>query len=287
MEITPKYFYLRHVPYSMIRIMGQKQLSSTRFVLFLRNGAKRAFSGSFEMGMLKHNWTVDNFVAETPLALQHIKDCYSQSLALGPPSLAFSNASADAYLVFNTSSKQLFRRTSRPHHPDLKLLAACVDPVVQLKRMATCLDTWEWMEPSVLCNNNTSEKPCMIPVQYDSPVDRSLYVDQLRNWLCAGVQPQQILIRSTTAAWRNPNATLQRIADWMGRGSSYMTPNLAQQLGIGVHNKSQSAGREYPSATMAQIRTFIQPYDDALLELLGTLPFDVNVTEVASELRQP
>ena len=103
-----------------------------------------------------------------------------------------------------------------------------------------------------------------------------------------GVQPEQILI-ATTAAWQNPNATLQRIAQWIGRGSDYHTPALAKALHAGVHAASQmkmTTGRVYPEQTMNKLRAFFQPYNAALLELLQTLPFDVHVPDVAAEMYQ-
>ena len=100
-----------------------------------------------------------------------------------------------------------------------------------------------------------------------------------------GVQPEQILI-ATTAAWQSPNATLQRIAQWIGRGSDYHTPALAELLHAGVHTGSQTVGREYPEQTMNKLRTYFQPYNAALLELLQRLPFDVHVPDVAAELHQ-
>eukprot|EP00045_Choanoeca_perplexa_P012802 m.141790 g.141790 ORF g.141790 m.141790 type:complete len:119 (-) comp16139_c1_seq1:795-1151(-) len=105
-------------------------------------------------------------------------------MALGPPGLDLSTAVADAYLVLNTSSQQLSRQTTRPKHPDLKLLSVCIDPVVQLKKAAACLGI-NHKHFSILCQEGV-EEGCGIPLQQDSNIERSMYVDQLRNWLCAG-----------------------------------------------------------------------------------------------------
>ena len=64
-----------------------------------------------------------------------------------------------------------------------------------------------------------------------------------------------------------------------------MTPALADMLQTTVQNRSQAAGRKYPEQTMDTLQDFFQPYDDALLELLRQLPFNVNVSEVAAELQ--
>eukprot|EP00045_Choanoeca_perplexa_P014152 m.164811 g.164811 ORF g.164811 m.164811 type:complete len:428 (-) comp16587_c0_seq9:1941-3224(-) len=267
MEVTPIYIYSREAASSIVRVLGPQQLAATRFLLFLRNAAKRTFSATFHE---QPTLPLAKFPAETMDVLLRTQACYNSAYALGPPGLDLATATADSFLVLNISSKQLSRLEARPADADLKVLSICVDPVKQIQQYARC-------SMEAIGTKRLKQKA--------SAIERGLYVDQLRHWLCAGIQPQQILI-ATTSDWQTPQVTVHRIASWLGRGDSYTTPRLEEAFNADIHRASRANGRPYPEAIMTTLRTYFKPYDNALLELLNDLPFDVNITTVAAEFQQ-
>eukprot|EP00045_Choanoeca_perplexa_P002711 m.26123 g.26123 ORF g.26123 m.26123 type:complete len:250 (-) comp11659_c0_seq2:81-830(-) len=208
---------------------------------------------------------------DSRLALSKL--CYDEALALGQPGNSMASE-ADSYLVINTSSQELSRLPRLPSHPGLKVLAQCVDPITQAQRSLACHERVNSSLARVmmdgLCHHQLN--PCLDPRRVKNDVYRSLYVDQIRNLLCAGIQPSQVMVLPTSSL-QNPHRVVKQIASWVNHPNDYMTPRLRSLMDKVVHYASNSKGRTYPASTSQALNEYFEPYNKELLKLLDIVPF--------------
>eukprot|EP00730_Choanoeca_flexa_P012690 TRINITY_DN4524_c0_g1_i2.p1 TRINITY_DN4524_c0_g1~~TRINITY_DN4524_c0_g1_i2.p1 ORF type:complete len:484 (+),score=50.46 TRINITY_DN4524_c0_g1_i2:64-1515(+) len=284
MEVTPGYIYRREVPWLMTRTLGLEEMAKVRFIMLIRHPTKRVFSGVLQM---HKQFKTDDLTAFIEPQLDREEACYDASFGMGPPSYNYSDPISrqqhTSYLVVNTSSRQVSRQYELPVDGQLQVLGECVDPVEVARRAYVCMHNFNTTSAregiATLCHypslsnwTDELEPGCYNPKIIRSDIARSLYVDQLRAWLCSGIQPQQIMVLATSS-WQAPATTLAQIAQWLGHEKDYMTNQLSTLIRQQVHQASNSKRTVYPENTARRMDRYFKPYNEALVELLEKAPF--------------
>jgi len=136
-----------------------------------------------------------------------------------------------------------------------------------------------------LCHNNIA-----------GIVARGIYVDQLINYLCAGFQPESLLIltqgglpslhvrpaltNGTGELAQDPLATAQRIAAHVGVSGAV---EREWPFANDVQRQSRTQGRVMPALVAAMLEELYAPHTHLLMKLLRSNKFNTNVSAIEQE----
>eukprot|EP00045_Choanoeca_perplexa_P005879 m.49187 g.49187 ORF g.49187 m.49187 type:complete len:416 (+) comp13347_c0_seq2:111-1358(+) len=286
-EFSPKYMYERHAPHRMAQVFGS-HLKDIRFLMVLRNPARRAFSGLFQQAP-KLNASVFDVSAIGEMNV--LLDCYNHGLSMGLPSMPRQPAAPDDSYLVQTPSGLKRHSGAVPTH--VTPVAVCTHPDRQYTALKTCLDERTkmtgdqspWFKRD-LTNHFGSGSSKQAP--YNGHLLRGIYVDQLRNMLCAGIQPNQIMIVSSNTLYHDQLGVLGRIAQWLNQSlptADDVSEKVINQLTNGIVSNTRSFRHGSPDPTvMTRLDRFLEPFNDVLLHLVASLPFHANVTALSLEL---
>eukprot|EP00055_Hartaetosiga_balthica_P003440 m.7777 g.7777 ORF g.7777 m.7777 type:complete len:370 (-) comp2916_c0_seq1:74-1183(-) len=121
---------------------------------------------------------------------------------------------------------------------------------------------------------------------YESVLYRGIYVDQLRNYLCAGWKPEQFLIISTNEMKTNLQGVINRVVKHTG-----ITNRLQGYAGKRIENNktphvgSKTASKPaMPKDIEHELARFYTPYNEQLIHFLKKHNFNTKVIEMEIEL---
>uniref|UniRef100_A0A7S0ZDD4 Sulfotransferase domain-containing protein n=1 Tax=Timspurckia oligopyrenoides TaxID=708627 RepID=A0A7S0ZDD4_9RHOD len=112
---------------------------------------------------------------------------------------------------------------------------------------------------------------------HDGNLYRGIYVDMLKNYLCAGFKPEQILIL-TTSELKDP-AFLKRVADFIGVGEDAFSHNLKKT----VNTNGKSHSHRISEELLKELEDFYRPHNKELVEFVKDAGFHVNLDAMEHE----
>eukprot|EP00899_Mesostigma_viride_P012889 jgi/Mesvir1/21600/Mv25019-RA.1 len=201
-EFTPRYLLDPSAPWAMQRVLPKPR--GPLLLVVLRDPIQRAISGWFHVARGRnpsHLSLSDRAAVDLQWELDTvIRQCYARSYAAswGGKAPAQPTPAGAAIAPFPVPVPGLL--------PDARSCAEAGDGWKRKKALAECMQAAvkaEAAAPGGLRSANWN---------YDSWLVRGLYTDQIRNLLCAGFGPSQILIVTLKEIANDPGAVLQRIA---------------------------------------------------------------------------
>eukprot|EP00899_Mesostigma_viride_P028381 jgi/Mesvir1/8728/Mv02654-RA.1 len=197
-DFTPRYSVDMASPWAMQRVLPAPQ--TPLLLMVLRDPIQRAISGWFHYGNV--NAAAENLPKALQLEVDTvIKHCYPRSYAAfwggrPPASPGSPTFAADAVAPMP--------KLPAPIPGKLPDAASCSEAGDGWKKEAALMACMKGMlDKGTLKGSNKS---------YDRWLVRSLYADQVRNLLCAGFAPRQIIVVTLTEVATDPGNVLRRIA---------------------------------------------------------------------------
>eukprot|EP00045_Choanoeca_perplexa_P013006 m.144903 g.144903 ORF g.144903 m.144903 type:complete len:481 (+) comp16209_c0_seq11:118-1560(+) len=259
-EITPRYLSDMRVPYNMHTLLPN--VNSLKMVVILRNPIARVWSAYHQSTASQYHTNrvfAELMVNETQL----LYTCYNSSLG---------------YMTFGINQTTNIGMDS---------LHVCRDPWYMYRKMGLCVrdNTPNPDKPWFVKYTQAYDlTPTNFRLQDQTPfegiVARGLYVDQLLNYLCAGFQPESLLVISQGELARDPLAVAQRVADHVG-----VEQATAQDWPFShdVQRQSRVQGRPMPHVIAKMLEDLYRPHTRLLMRLLRTNRFSVNVSAIEKE----
>eukprot|EP00049_Salpingoeca_infusionum_P009921 m.168660 g.168660 ORF g.168660 m.168660 type:complete len:532 (+) comp14481_c0_seq1:198-1793(+) len=260
-EITPVYMVDRRAPWLMQQILPH--MHQVKLVVVLRDPASRALSGFFQG--VKKGASIELFNDMVPREIALLRECYNATLRLEAPELAGEDASCrngfDQYLALHKCAKVVSERDNHPWYwgylqlslPNETLLVDDIDNGPQLAIHAGHLF-------------------------------RGLYVDQIKNFLCAGFRPDQFLFITATQLHEDQLSVLRSISAFIGREYKPASAEAEAELKSGITVNHKSRGQPDPEVTQA-LEQLYAPYNKELVNLLLSNPFHVDEEWLLREFR--
>eukprot|EP00045_Choanoeca_perplexa_P004498 m.38664 g.38664 ORF g.38664 m.38664 type:complete len:385 (+) comp12606_c0_seq4:192-1346(+) len=113
-------------------------------------------------------------------------------------------------------------------------------------------------------------------------VYRGIYVDQIRNYICAGFKPEQFLILTNGELRDDQTGAMHRIAQFMDRPVNL---KHARKVESGMVRYSRPHGH-FSDGTIATLQAFYKPYNQDLVRLLLENRFNVNPHYILKEFEK-
>ena len=303
-EITPRYLSDLRVPYNMMQQLPHAK--QVKLVAILRHPTPRAWSAFFQTAR-PPMWKRQTFVDHAREEVRLVRKCYNSSLA-------FSLLAAEI-----------------PGHRPMRLDAAhvrqtsCREPITAYVAFQRCVQAHvrDQEEPWFLKYTQAyAEMPRKFGVMEEAPfqgnVVRGFYVDHLINYLCAGFEPQDMLIltqgrcggvgvwgggagggeREESPDWRRVMAARPLFPAELRDNATSVAERVAQHAGVdfvmetekwfkqGVSKQHKSVG-PIPAEVVPLLNELYAPYNDMLLKLILSNPFVANKGALVHELSTP
>lgn len=250
---SPSYMFARHAAWRMAATFKEQGvLPHVRVLMVLRNPVARAVSGFYQLNAMHgHSYLQDAGVS--PLAVMKS--------------------------LFETEITLLNRCQ---HHLSLKL--GCRTSEQQVGSLLRCLS--EAQAASAIkgkwfrrFNTNTNSGGDM--VFHEGILLRGYYADQIRNFICAGFRPDQLILATTGEVRNSLGKVLDRIANAFGK-PTMQTPHI--RIGKGTSNSRTAIvpPQEYADRLM----DFLRPQSEDLLDLLDELGIVVDTKAFEEEMLQ-
>ena len=259
-EITPSYIADRRVPWIMHEILPHA--TEVKLLLVLREPVARTLSGFFQVCKTCHGSLMEQVL---PRELELLKKCYAATAGFGA-GYGTRMAKAPTARVCATGHEQMAR------------MHACVHADAEK-------DDKPWFgqftRMSVAEEERFHENPHRGRDPYQGVIFRGIYVDSIKNYLCAGFRPEQFLIMTTSELRADMQAAVDRLARFVGKKLTPMDAGLFEAEDY--EKNSKSAGHHLSAAIEKDLRNFFRPYNEALLELLMNNNFDIHEKYLAEE----
>ena len=262
-EITPSYIADRRVPWIMHEILPHA--TEVKLLLILREPVARTLSGFFQVCKTCGERRMRRVL---PRELQLLRKCYAATAGFGA-GYGTGMAKAPTAGACATGHEQMAR------------MHACVHADVEK-------DNKPWFGQFTRMSAPAAERFHKNPARgsdpYQGVIFRGIYVDSIKNYLCAGFRPEQFLIMTTSELHADMEAAVDRLARFVGKK---LTPKVRGLFHAeGYRKNSKSSGHRLPSAFDKELQDFFRPYNEALLELLMNNSFDINAKYLVEEFMQ-
>eukprot|EP00730_Choanoeca_flexa_P019565 TRINITY_DN9564_c0_g1_i2.p1 TRINITY_DN9564_c0_g1~~TRINITY_DN9564_c0_g1_i2.p1 ORF type:complete len:381 (+),score=105.83 TRINITY_DN9564_c0_g1_i2:238-1380(+) len=267
-EFTPNYLSDRRVPARMQRILPHA--ASLKFIVILRDPVTRALSGYWQADAT--NMTLEVATQAALIELELLERVYNRTLNLTNASCKAgrcANAAAmpdglQQYQQLNAALTEMVKtkltdRLDKPWY--MRQLSTLPAPDVPWGNVAGVVDTTKLRKI------------------YQGHILRSIYVDQFRNYLCAGFRPEQFVILTITELKQDWVNALQRIAAFLDRPFELEDERVLTHSISGYHHEHPT----WDDATRQRLQRFFKPYNKALLRLLMGNRFNLNPAYLLGE----
>ena len=243
-EVTPSYMSHRQTPYAMAAAFRSAGLlhSSVKLVFTLRNPAARAWSAVHQATLGKtKRIRPEAFHELVRRETQILRHCYGGSLSL---------------------ERGCDGRTGEE----------------QNRRLAECVatnpfnDKAPWFARFTQTSSTRAQNVRHAQGMHEGVVLRGMYVDQVRSFMCAGFQPEQMLFLSSTDVFTDEAGALDWLAGQVGRPRRNVgRPRRNATFGSDPGKHAQRAQMMPETETL--LREFYAPLSRALVELLRSKDF--------------
>ena len=263
-DMSPSYISDRRVPWVMHEILPHA--STLKLLLILREPVARTLSGLFQACPSCNDTIIDEIV---PRELSLLEKCYNSTASFGA-GFGTTMAHLPSALACSTG------------HAQMRRLHACV-------REDIAVDDKPWFGRFTLDSAPDMEAFRGRIRQREDPYQgvlfRSVYVDGIKNYLCAGFRPEQFLIMTSNELHADMEAAVGRIARFVGRTLQPRRAGLFRSADYSRNSRS-SGHASFDPALRGRMEAFFRPYNEALLELLLNNAFDVERDFLIEEFTQ-
>lgn len=222
--------------------------SNLTILFILREPISRAVSGFFNsQNRFHNNVTLDNFLLTEMMIL---KLCYERTLSLRKKCESSLNRMSNLAKCVS----QYHPLTNSFHYWYQSLTS----------RVAHLDENWQW---------GHADKNSFFP---DAVLLRGLYIDQIRNYICAGFHPSQIMIVTYSQLVNSHISILSKIQKRYG-----FSTNITTSFPI---SNSKSHGRKPSPYVLRQIEEFFELYNKQAIDYILQNGFDVDIDYLTMEL---
>lgn len=261
-DISPSYIADRRVPWIMHELLPHA--STVKLLLILREPVARTLSGFFQACK---GCYMDHLRTVVPRELELLKKCYNSTVGFGA-GYGANMARLPSDSICSTGHEQMAR------------LHTCVRDDVREDNKPWfghfTLDSVADLEPFRQEIHRRNDP-------YQGVLFRSIYVDSIKNYLCAGFRPEQFLIM-TTNELHDMETAVRRIGHFIGKDLRPKVEGLFQSSNYNKNSKAK--GRDFSPEMRSKLQSFFRPYNEALLELLLNNPFNINQKFLLEEFTQ-
>ncbi|EGD78994.1 hypothetical protein PTSG_01965 [Salpingoeca rosetta] len=260
----------RRSPWSLHEVLPHA--AQVKLVLQIRDPVTRTLSG-FRQG--SPGDTVDEFAAVTSTELHLLHHCYNSSLQLAHPSPKTTGDSSNPFGI-----------TCNTGHHQYAALYRCVSALAESADGKALTQDRPWFQHFTRKGNKEllqQHVSLKLLKKYEGHVHRSIYVDQLINFLCAGFRPDQFIVVTTTELKADAEGVLHRIATALDRPSQ-LAAQARKRVLSGIHANMHRHSHTMPDAMERELQEFFQPYNQRLLDVLDFYGFVFNRTAMIHEL---
>jgi hypothetical protein len=245
-EISPSYMMQRQSAWAMREILG-KDADSARLFFILRNPTKRAFSGLFQVAPKS---TPEQFASLIQSEIRILDKCYGESFKLpeAPSPTACPSGARQ--------NKDLLACSAR-------YAEASGDSAPWFQRYTRTLGfDWRHANGSAFWRS-------------EGLVIRGLYLDQVRNFVCAGFRPEQMMFIMANELYSNQVEVLARLSAFVGQELGFRTPEDEAEVRKGIFKNHKSRG-ELDDTSRGILNTFYAKHNRALVQYLLSDSFVVD-----------
>eukprot|EP00899_Mesostigma_viride_P009808 jgi/Mesvir1/18829/Mv11430-RA.1 len=120
--------------------------------------------------------------------------------------------------------------------------------------------------------------------KYQGLVLKSMYLDQIRNFICAGFPADDIIVVTHGELLAEPKNVLHRIADHMGLPLKFVSPKLEKDVESGaIHGMMHTTQGSVPKEAREFLNRYFEVHNRNLLRLLMSRNFNINGHYLAKE----
>lgn len=259
LEISPSYITDRRAPWVMHEVLPHAK--TVKLLLLLREPAARALSG---FGQSCHSCTMEEYDKTALEEVALLRKCYSATMGFETPGHRSGRAPTDS--VCSTGHEQW----SSLHECAKNDMIRSKHP--WFRRFTSKSVDFDF-KGHFKENGNLHEGVIL----------RGIYVDSIKNFLCAGFKPEQFLIITNKELYDDQMGALKRFSDFMGRE---LILDDVDRVEHGIVKNKQTHDNAFKPDTLKTLRSFYRPYNEALLDLLLNNPFNINKHYLLQEFTQ-
>lgn len=280
-DFSPNYSFDRRVAWAIQQILPHAQ-STLKFVLILREPVARSLSN--------YAWVTRNDAGYEPrnpiyaesaeAEMKLLRLCYNATLAFQPHAsshtqpLKFSNDVAANGNAAGAAATPQHASTAwcRTAHAQYAAFAECVRPLVGSTKAVPNVSWFEYLF-------HDKDAKIYKETLYEGILLKSMYVDNIVNFLCAGFKPEQFIIVTNGELNRNYTRVMERLSKFVENPAVWLQ-QAPKETATG-HVTSNPV--VISDATRAAMHEFFEPYNRQLLQLLMTHPFHIDAESLLEE----